>query len=317
MRYKHIFGPVPSRRLGLSLGVDLVCHKTCTLDCIYCECGPTTNLTHKRAAYVPFDEVKAELAHYFENHPDPDYVTFSGSGEPTLSPDIGRVIAFIKEKRAKIRVAVLTNATLLSDPVVRKDLSRADLVMPSLDAVTPETFKKINRPAGQIDIHEIIDGLKAFARSFQGELWLEVFILPGINDAKAELETLGKIIRDINPAQVQLNTLDRPGAVTGLKPASKQDLDRVAGIIDAANVQIIARVKDLASGDHISDDKMEAMVMETIHRRPCTVDDLAAALNLEKGKLEILIKQLILENKVESAIQERGMFYQTIKDPLN
>lgn len=317
MRYNHIFGPVPSRRLGLSLGVDLVCHKTCTLNCIYCECGPTTNLTLERKEYVPFDEVKAELSHYFENHPDPDYVTFSGSGEPTLSPDIGRVIAFIKEKRAKIRVAVLTNATLLSDPVVRKDLNRADLVMPSLDAVTPETFKKINRPAGQLDIHEVIDGLNAFAGSFQGELWLEVFILPEINDAQSELKALGDIIRNIKPARIQLNTLDRPGAVTGLKPASKQDLDRVAGIIDAANVEIIARVKDLASGDHISDDKMEAMVMETIHRRPCTVDDLTAALNLEKGKLEILMKQLILENKVESVLQERGMFYQTIKDPLN
>ena len=316
MRYNHIFGPVPSRRLGLSLGVDLVCHKICTLDCIYCECGPTTNLTSERKAYIPFDEIKAELSHYFENHPDPDYVTFSGSGEPTLSPNIGRVIAFIKEKRPKIRVAVLTNGTLLSDPAVRKDLSRADLVMPSLDAVTPQTFEKINRPSRQIDIHRVIDGLKTFAGAFPGELWLEVFILPGINDAKAELETLGDIIRDINPARVQLNTLDRPGAVAGIKPASKQNLGRVAGIIDAANVEIIARVKDLASGNHISDDKMEAMVMETIHRRPCTVDDLTAALNIEKGKLEILMKQLILKNKIESALQERGIFYQTIKDPL-
>ncbi|WP_289019766.1 radical SAM protein [Desulfobacter postgatei] len=313
MKYNHIFGPVPSRRLGLSLGVDLVRHKTCTLDCIYCECGPTTNQTLKRAAYVPFDEVKAELAHYFENHPDPDYVTFSGSGEPTLNPDIGRIIDFIKEIKAKIRVAVLTNATLLSDPVVRKDLNRADLVMPSLDAVTPQTFEKINRPSGQIDVDKMIDGLKAFAKSFQGEIWLEVFILPGINDAKEELETLGKIIRDINPTRVQLNTLDRPGAVAGLKPASKHDLDRVAGIIDADNVEIIARVKDLASREHISDEKMETMVMETIHRRPCTIDDLTAALNLEKGKLEILMKRLILEHKVESVQQERGIFYQTIK----
>lgn len=313
MKYKHIFGPVPSRRLGLSLGVDLVRHKTCSLDCIYCECGPTTNQTLKRKAYVPFDEVKAELADYFENHPDPDYVTFSGSGEPTLNPDIGRIIDFIKEKKAELQVAVLTNATLLSDPVVRKDLNRADLVMPSLDAVTPQTFEKINRPAGQIDIHKVIEGLKAFAGSFQGEIWLEVFILPGINDAKEELETLGKIIRDINPTRVQLNTLDRPGAVSGLKAASKNDLDRVAGIIDAANLEIIARVKDLASRDHISDEKMETMIMETIHRRPCTIDDLTAALNLEKGKLEILMKRLILEHKVESVQQERGIFYQSIK----
>ncbi len=313
MTYNHIFGPVPSRRLGLSLGVDLVYHKVCTLDCVYCECGPTTDLTLERKAYVPFEEVKAELDHYFENHSDPDYVTFSGSGEPTLSPDIGRIIEFIKEKRPDIRVAVLTNATLMSDPEVRKDLERADLVMPSLDAVTPATFEKINRPSDPLDIQKIIDGLKAFAGSFKGKIWLEVFILPGINDTKEELETLGKIIRDINPDRVQLNTLDRPGAVVGLKAASKQDLDRVAGIIDADHVEIIARVKDLTSKESISDDQMAAMVLETIHRRPCTVDDLAAALNLDKGKLEILMKQLILAGKVESVIQERGMFYQTIK----
>nr|WP_319494439.1 radical SAM protein [uncultured Desulfobacter sp.] len=315
MKYNHIFGPVPSRRLGLSLGVDLVRHKTCSLDCIYCECGPTTNLTCQRKAYVAFDAVKAELAHYFENHPDPDYVTFSGSGEPTLSPDIGRIIDFIKEKKPNIRVAVLTNATLLSDPGVRADLTRADMVMPSLDAVTPETFEAINRPGGKINILQVIDGLKTFAKSFKGALWLEVFILPGVNDRKEELETLGAIIRDINPDRVQLNTLDRPGAVPGLHPASRQDLDRVARIIDADNVEIIARIKDLESKDHISDEKMEAMVMETIHRRPCTVEDLTTALNLKQSKLEILIKRLILEKKVESVQQERGMFYQTIKDP--
>lgn len=224
MKYNHIFGPVPSRRLGLSLGVDLVRHKTCSLDCIYCECGPTTHLTCQRKAYVAFDAVKAELAHYFENHPDPDYVTFSGSGEPTLSPDIGRVIDFIKEKKPNVRVAVLTNATLLSDPDVRADLARADMVMPSLDAVTPETFEAINRPEGKINIIEVIDGLKTFAESFKGALWLEVFILPGVNDGKEELETLGAIIRDINPDRVQLNTLDRPGALPGLNPASKRIL---------------------------------------------------------------------------------------------
>lgn len=143
-----------------------------------------------------------------------------------------------------------------------------------------------------------------------------MFILPGINDAEEDLEILGEIIRDINPDRVQLNTLDRPGAVPGLTPASKQDLDRVAKIINAANVEIIARVKDLTSKNHISDEEMEAMVMETIRRRPCTVDDLTAALNLEKEKLKILMKRLILENKVKSVQQERGLFYQIIKDPL-
>ncbi|WP_022666028.1 radical SAM protein [Desulfospira joergensenii] len=314
MSYKHIFGPVPSRRLGLSLGVDLVFHKVCSLDCIYCECGQTTDLTLERREYVPFEAVQKELDHYFENHPDPDYVTFSGSGEPTLNISIGRVIDHIKEKKPNTRVAVLTNATLLGDPGVRKDLSRADLVIPSLDGVSQKTYRKINRPGRGPGVDELIRGLKTFARSFTGKIWLEVFILPGINDSRQELERLGEIIREIRPDRVQLNTLDRPGTLAGLEPASKEELERVARILDAGNIEIIARVKDLKSGHGNLDQDMEAMVVETIHRRPCTVQDLGTALNLDIGELEILLKRLVMEGRIESTLQQRGMFYQTRKE---
>lgn len=314
MKYKHVFGPVPSRRLGLSLGVDLVYHKVCSMDCIYCECGKTTELTRQRREYVPFEEVERELNHYFETHPDPDYVTFSGSGEPTLNLCIGRVIDHIKEKRPDIRVAVLTNGSLLGDPDVQKELARADLVIPSLDGVTQQTFRKINRPHREFRVEEVIRGIKDFSRSFPGEIWLEVFILPGINDAREELEKLGEIIREIEPDRVQLNTMDRPGTLADLNPATRSELERVARILGTGNVEIIARVTDLKSLDRVSEKDMEALVMETIHRRPCTVQDLSAALNLDTDKLEILLKRLVREGRIQSTLQERGLFYQTRKE---
>lgn len=120
--YTYLFGPVPSRRLGISLGVDLVPHKTCSLDCIYCECGETTNLTIKRREYVPLDDVLEELEKYFQNHPDPDYITFSGSGEPCLHSRIGEVLHFIRNKKPGVAIAVLTNGTLFNQKDVRTAL---------------------------------------------------------------------------------------------------------------------------------------------------------------------------------------------------
>ncbi len=144
--YKYIFGPVPSRRLGMSLGVDLVPHKVCSLDCVYCECGKTTKLTTDRMEYILYDKVTDELKHFIENNPAPDYITFSGSGEPTLNSRIGDVLEFIKKIKPDIPVAVLTNGTLFNDKQVRSEIMDADVVLPSLDAASQEVFEKINRP---------------------------------------------------------------------------------------------------------------------------------------------------------------------------
>lgn len=313
MKYMHIFGPVPSRRLGLSLGVDLVYHKVCSLDCIYCECGKTTDLRVEQQEFVGFDEVKRELDDYFINGDDPDYITFSGSGEPTLNMAIGRVIAYIKERRPGVKVAVLTNSTLLGSEDVQQALAGADLVMPSLDAVFQETFLQINRPCKGLSIDAIVDGLKAFARRFTGEIWLEVFIVPGVNDSAEELMALKGVVHDIRPERVQLNTLDRPGALQSLSPASMEELERVAEILEYEWVEVIAKVKSLQQGNRKSIEDMEPAVVETIHRRPCTVEDLAQALNLDEAELEILLKKLVIEQKIEAKLQKRGLFYQTRK----
>jgi len=140
--YKYLFGPVPSRRLGMSLGIDLIPHKICSLNCIYCECGPTTKLTLERKEYVPYDDVVKELDNYFSNNPNPDYITFSGSGEPTLNSRIGDVLEFIKLKKPDIPVAVLTNGTLFYQKQLRAELFNADLVLPSLDAASEMSFQE-------------------------------------------------------------------------------------------------------------------------------------------------------------------------------
>ncbi|MEE4166829.1 MAG: radical SAM protein, partial [Desulfocapsaceae bacterium] len=156
--YTYLFGPVPSRRLGISLGVDLVVHKTCSFDCIYCECGATTNLTVDRREYVPFADVVKELDDYFSNHPDPDYITFSGSGEPCLNSRIGDVINYIRSQKPDIAIAVLTNGTLLHRADVRQELLGADLVMPSLDAASLSALQTVNRPHTSINLETYIGG---------------------------------------------------------------------------------------------------------------------------------------------------------------
>ena len=190
MQYNTLFGPVPSRRLGISLGIDLVPMKTCTLNCIYCECGKTSHLTLERKEYVSFEAVKKELTHYLAHHARPNYITFSGSGEPTLNSKIGDVIRFLKDRVPDVPVAVLTNSTLFSRKQVRSDIKHAVVVIPSLDAVTEKIFNKINRPSPRLHVDTIIDGLIRFRKEYSGKIWLEVFIIPGMNDTTAELNAL-------------------------------------------------------------------------------------------------------------------------------
>ena len=211
MAYRYLFGPVPSRRLGRSLGIDLVPQKTCTFDCAYCECGRTTVLTLERREYVPTGRVIAELDDCLAKAPDIDYVTFAGSGEPTLHSGIGDIISFIKDRYPRYRVAVLTNGALFVDPDVRAALMRADLVVPSLDAVSEDIFRDINRPSPGITAGQVVAGLVAFSREFPGVIWLEVFIVPGKNDTDEELLRLRDAVAVIAPDRVQVNTLDQPG----------------------------------------------------------------------------------------------------------
>ncbi len=307
--YKYLFGPVPSRRLGMSLGVDLVPKKVCSLDCVYCEVGKTTLLTMQRKEYIKLDKVKNELKHFFSNNPDPDYITFSGSGEPTLNIGIGDIISYIKEIKPLIPVAVLTNGTLLSDPEVRKALSQANLVLPSLDSATEQGFGRINRPAQGLNISTYLQGVKDFANEFKGDIWLEVFILPGYNDSPEEIHELKKALVGINPKVVQLNTLDRPGTLSGLRGATHDELQQISDMLELNNVVIIAasaKRKNILS--YRKD--IENAIIETISRRPCTLDDLTTLLGKNVSEINKYLDVLEADKKIEAVEQSRGVFYQ-------
>jgi wyosine [tRNA(Phe)-imidazoG37] synthetase (radical SAM superfamily) len=308
---KHVFGPVASRRLGISLGVDIIPYKTCSLDCIYCECGRTTHLTVQRKHYIDPQIVLEEIEEIIAAEKHIEYITFSGSGEPTLNKDIGKIILGIKAMTS-IPIAVLTNGTLLYLKEVRHEISSADVVLPSLDAVTPGIFSSINRPHPELDINSIIQGLVDFKKSFKGEIWLEVFIAKGINDSDRELAILYRTVKKIRPHRVQLNSLDRPPAVEGIQPADMATLERIQEQWRDLTVEIIKRIR---KRDEIAafSFNLENNILNTIKRRPLTIDDLETLTG--KNRLEIFkyIDVLEKEKKVFPKIVGDKIFYSPAK----
>ncbi len=305
--YKYLFGPVPSRRLGMSLGVDLVPHKVCSLNCVYCECGRTTKLTSERKEYIPYDGVAEELADYFKNNPYPDYITFSGSGEPTLNSRIGDVLHFIKT-HSNVPVAVLTNGTLFYDKEVRKELLDADVVLPSLDAAEERAFRKVNRPWHKLNIPEYIQGLVDFRNEYKGKIWLEVLIIPGLNDNEENLAALREAFLKIRPDEIQLNTLDRPGAVENIRAATRKELQHIVDYWNLPQVKIIAAAPDRKKIVSYRDDT-ESAILETIKRRPCTLEDLHKILGLHINEINKYLDVLEDEKKIKSVREKRGVFY--------
>lgn len=308
--YSHLFGPVPSRRLGMSLGIDLVPHKVCTLNCVYCECGRTTTLTLERKEYVPCGEVTREIDHYLSHNPRPDYITFSGSGEPTLNARIGDVLRFIKRADETIPVAVLTNGTLLADKNVRRELRRADVVLPSLDAATEAIFRKINRPFHTLNVSGYIQGLIDFRREYSGKIWLEVLIIPGINDTVENIAALGDAFSKIQPDEIQLNTLDRPGTVENLRAATREELQDIADSWNLATVSIIAAAPERKKSVAYRSD-MESAILETVRRRPCTLEDLHKILGLHINEINKYLDVLENDGRVATSREDRGLFYKS------
>jgi wyosine [tRNA(Phe)-imidazoG37] synthetase (radical SAM superfamily) len=310
--YKYLFGPVPSRRLGMSLGVDLVPHKVCSLNCVYCECGATTDLTIERKEYVSYGSVTKELDKYLSVNPAPDYITFSGAGEPTLNVRIGDVIKFIKNKNTDIPVAVLTNGSLFFKKEVREELLSVDLVLPSLDAVSDAVFHKINRPCQSLNFKEHLKGLQEFRKEYKGKIWLEVLILPGYNDSESELALLRGAFNKIQPDVIQLNTLDRPGAIENIRAATANELERIADFWGLENVVIVASPSGSKDKKTFRKD-IESAILETISRRPCTLEDLTTSLGLNPDEINKYLKVLESNHKINKVRQPRGLFYQVKK----
>lgn len=258
--FKHVFGPVPSRRLGVSLGVDLVTPKSCNMNCVFCECGATRELKLKRESFKDIDEVKNEILEAIKIV-KPDYITFSGSGEPTLSKDLGKIIEWIKSN-LEIKVCVITNSLLLEDNEVVKELEKADLIMPTLNSVDNLIFKKINRPSAQIDVSQVMRGLENLSKKYKGKIYIESFIVEGLNDSNEHTEKMVAFLKNINFTKLQLNTLDRPGTENWVQPASYETMQRIKNKyleLGISNVEIVKEMKELDKKIEVNEELLKNM----------------------------------------------------------
>ncbi len=314
--YRYVFGPVLSRRLGRSLGIDLIPFKTCTFDCIYCQLGCTTVHTAERREYAPLDEVFAELERKLAEGPRPDYITLAGSGEPTLHVGLGRFIEGAKQ-RADIPVAVITNASLVGGVVVRRELLEADLLIPSLDAGTPETFARLNRPHADVAYESIVDGLEALRAEYQGLIWLEVLLVRGINDSEEEVRQIAGHARRIRPDRIQLTTVVRPAMASEVLPVEAAELERLGAILREAAESYggIAEVVAAYSGggSEQAGDSSPEDVYALLLRHPCSMDGVAQGLGLHPNVALKHIARLLEAGRITAERLAGEVMYRAMK----
>ena len=264
---KYVYGPVPSRRLGQSLGIDTIPLKTCNWNCVYCQLGRTVPLINERKEYYPSEEILAEVEAALASHQpgEIDWVTFVGSGEPTLHSNIGWLIHEVNFL-TELPVAVITNGSLLYLPDVRRDLAGTDVVMPSLDAGTADLYRQINRPHPEVTFERLVDGLTAFRQEYNGKLWIEVMLVSGLNDTEQTLREIAAILHRIQPDEVHINLPTRPPAETWVQPANEDGLMRARAILGdiATVVHPVEGSFDLSGYDSVVD-----AVIAIITRHPC------------------------------------------------
>ena len=297
---RYLYGPVPSRRLGLSLGISPIPQKTCNYSCIYCQLGRTTGMTNKRQLFFPLRDILAELDALLEKDLVLDVVTIVGEGEPSLYLGLGDLISGIKE-RVSVPVAVITNGALLCDEKVRADIALADLVLPSLDAYDETSFKRINRPHGALSFERVKEGLIAFSKSFSGQLWLEVMLMAGGNDDPASLAALKAILSEIKYDRLYLNTPVRPPAESHVRPISHDTMQ--AAVDDLGGISIDLLVSEGFYSD-IQDD-FEA-VLSIIKRHPMHQYEIDSFLAARGNQRPVLLRDRLEKDPRVSVIDYRG-----------
>ena len=303
---QYIFGPVPSRRLGRSLGVDLVPFKTCSYDCIYCQLGRTTQKTVQIKEWRPLDEIIRQLTEKLSLKPD--YITLSGSGEPTLYSRCGELIRKIKGM-TDIPVAVLTNGSLLWMPQVRASLMEADLVIPSLDAGSGSLFQYVNRPHPDISFDKMLDGLIAFREQFKGKYWLEVFVLAGVTTTDKEIESLKSAISLIHPDKVQINTVTRPPAEAYAAQVSKPQLETLALRL-SQNAEIITEYRDVQQHGECLTHREDVLTL--LKRRPCSIEDISHGLGMHPNEVVKIVETLLENGKITLTPGPDSNYYSSI-----
>ena len=305
--YRYLYGPVPSRRLGRSLGIDLVPHKICTYDCIYCQIGKTTEKTLMRKEYVPVKEVLEEVNRFLKEETSSiDHLSLSGSGEPTLHSQIRLLIEGIKAITS-IPIAVITNGSLLYQEDVKQDLLHADVVLPSLDAVSSEVFTRINRPRPGFSIEKVIEGLVEFRKVYKGQIWLEILFCKGINDGKEELLRMKEALNRIQPDRIHLNTVIRPPSEKWVLPLGEAEMEEIKEFL-GEKAEIISEF-DRHPASVLEKDIAEE-ILKILKRRPLSLSDLSGGMGIPQNELDHYIKPLVQEGKIQTRIFGDSVYYE-------
>jgi wyosine [tRNA(Phe)-imidazoG37] synthetase (radical SAM superfamily) len=301
---KYLFGPVPSRRFGRSLGVDLTPYKTCSLDCVFCQLGRTTHKTVERREYVNMEEVLRELEEWLETDGEADYITLSGSGEPTLHERFGDVLALIREK-SEIPSLLLTNGTLLHLPEVREAAALASVVKVSLSAWDQASFGWVNRPHAELRFEELISGQKAFRKEYSGQLWMEVFLVSGMNAMPGDVSRIAALTEEIGPDRIQLNTAIRPAAEDFAVPVSEERMAELTHLFHppAEIIAEFSKQKDL---------KLRAnreSVLAMLRRRPCTARQIADGFGMHLNEVSKYLGNLLSAKEIRTERKGGTVYY--------
>jgi len=305
-KFKYLFGPVPSRRFGRSLGVDLTPYKTCSFDCIFCQLGKTHAKTVARKEYVPTDDVLSELDTWLKTDGQADYITLSGSGEPTLHSDFGKIFDFV-HNNSDIPTVLLTNGTMLYHPEVRAAAALSDVVKVSLSAWDQESYEWVNRPHPKLSFERQVQGQMDFRQQFHGKLYMEVFLLKGINGMEKDVRKIAAIAQKIRPDRIQLNTAVRPPAEEFAAPLSMEQMEAFTGLFDP-HAEVIAefstaKLKDIKAN--------QETVLAMLKRRPCTAEQIGEVFSMHLNEVSKYLGKLIRTKKIQTERRNGAIYYAT------
>lgn len=307
-QYKYLFGPVPSRRFGRSLGVDLTPYKTCTQDCVFCQLGRTTDLTVSRDEYVPVDDVIEELGAWLKTDGKADHITLSGSGEPTLNSRFQEIIRFVREN-STIKTVLLTNGSLFNIPEVRSAASCAHIVKVSLSAWDQRSYGWINRPHPAIKFRQFIEGLKTFRAQITGELWMEVFLIWGVNSTPSDVSRIAVLAEEIGPDRIQLNTVIRPPSEDFVDAVPKEHMMSLCSLF-RPTAEIIA---DFNAEKDVALQATKETVLAILRRRPCTADQIAKAFGMHLNEVSKYLGSLKKDGQIREERKSGDIYYASSK----
>jgi wyosine [tRNA(Phe)-imidazoG37] synthetase (radical SAM superfamily) len=303
-KYHYLFGPVPSRRFGRSLGVDLTPRKTCTLDCVFCQLGRTTDKTMTRKQYVPVEAVLAELAAWITESGKADYITLSGSGEPTLHSGFGEVLQFIRS-RSSIPAVLLTNGTLLHLPEVQEAAGHAHIVKISLSAWDQASLGWVNRPHHELSFQQVIEGQKAFRARFNGQLRLEVFLVSGMNSLPSDVAKIAALAEEIRPDRIHLNTAVRPPSENFVASVSKERLESLTSLF-CPKAELI---EEFETKQRVEMHAAQEEIYSMLERRPCTAKEIEETFSMHPNEVSKYLGKLLRDSRIRAQVANTQLYY--------